>query len=372
MALLCLGACSSLPEDGPSAKGVTAGASAAGVKSYAIVDLDYRTAGIILANPPRIFATLVPATSPARNDLIREGDQLAVSVYEAGAGPRADSSRDSGGAEAGGQTYPRVVVDRNGEISLPFAGVVRVAGLTAADAAQAVRGALRGKAINPQVLVTVLSSQANMVTVIGEVKAVGRYPIAANGDRLFDLLAAAGGPTKPAEDVEISVIRGSQVVSAPLSLVMNNTAENIRLAPGDQVRLVYKPRRFSTFGALGHVTQAPIQEQTLTLAGALGQAGGLDNNTANAASVLLFRFERPEVARALGLTPDPALARVPIIYRLNLREPSGYFIAQTFEIQADDLIYVPRAGAAEMRKFLGLVTDISQVAYDVAVARVVR
>lgn len=372
MALLCLAACSSLPEDGPSAKSVTAGAGVPGARTYAIVDLDYRTAEIVRAHPPQILATLAPATSSARNDLIREGDVLAVSVYETGAGPRADSSRDSGNSESGGQSYPRVVVDRNGEISLPLAGAVKVAGLSSADAGQAVRNALRGKTINPQVLLTVLSSQANMVTVIGEVKSVGRYPIVANGDRLFDLLAAAGGPVKPAEDVEISVIRGPQVVSAPLSVVMNSTAENIRLAPGDQVRLVYKPRKFSTFGALGHVTQSPIQEQTLTLAGALGQAGGLDNNTANAASVLLFRFERPEVARALGLSPDPALTRVPIIYRLNLREPSGYFIAQSFEIQADDLIYAPRADAAEMRKFFGLVSDISQVAYDVAVARIVR
>jgi polysaccharide export outer membrane protein len=88
-------------------------------------------------------------------------------------------------------------------------------------------------------------------------------------------------------------------------------------------------------------------------------------------SVLIFRFERPQVAKALGVQfPDvPGLKGVPIIYRVNLREPSGYFIAGKFEIFADDLIYVPTASSAELEKFLNLVNSAGQFVYDASVTK---
>jgi polysaccharide export outer membrane protein len=152
---------------------------------------------------------------------------------------------------------------------------------------------------------------------------------------------------------------------------MNDPDQNVRLAPRDEVRLIYHPRKYSSFGALTRDSEVAIEDDTLSLAGALSRTGGLDNLTANPASVLLFRFERPEVARALGLSPDPALPAVPIVYRLNLKEPAGFFVAQKFEVQADDLIYVPRADFAETRKFFELVNSLTQIGYDVAVARAV-
>jgi polysaccharide export outer membrane protein len=114
-----------------------------------------------------------------------------------------------------------------------------------------------------------------------------------------------------------------------------------------------------------------MEDEKVTLAGALGRTGGLDANTADARSVLLFRFERPEVAAALGVTAAPSPKGVPIIYHLNLRDPEGLFIAQQFEVRADDVIYVPRAGVAEARQFIDLVAAASSIAYNVRVTSVV-
>jgi polysaccharide export outer membrane protein len=87
--------------------------------------------------------------------------------------------------------------------------------------------------------------------------------------------------------------------------------------------------------------------------------------------VLLFRFERPEVAKALGVDFPyaPDLKGVPIVYRVNLRDPSGYFIANKFEVVANDLVYVPTADAAELSKFLNIVNSAAQLVYDAAVAK---
>jgi polysaccharide export outer membrane protein len=210
------------------------------------------------------------------------------------------------------------------------------------------------------------------VTVIGEVKAAGRYSLAPSADRLLDVIAEAGGPVRAPGDLAVAVVRGERSFTAPYPLLMSEPDENVRLAPGDQVRLLYRPRKFSTFGALGKSLQIPIEDDELTLAGALGRTGGLDTNAANPASVLLFRFERPEVAARLGVTQAPTPKGVPMVYRLNLRDPAGYLVANSFDVEADDLIYVPQADAAEARKFLQLVSTVAQISYNVRVTSIVQ
>jgi polysaccharide export outer membrane protein len=357
-----LGGCESLPHDGPSARQVEAGPAAGA--DYALVDLDYRVSQIVAANPARPLRVLADVSSDAPIDLIGVGDTLAVSIFEAGVGPS-----DAGAPEA--RIYS-LTVDRDGGVSAPFAGTIRVAGLTPAQAAVQIRQALRGRLIGPQVLVSVSGNLSNAVTVMGEVRNAGRYPLTAGGDRLLDILAVAGGSTRPGADAVVTVVRGNLSASTSLAALLADPAENVRLAPRDQVRVTHRPRKFSTFGAFARASQISIEDETLSLAAAISRMGGLDTNAAQANAVMVFRFERPEVARALGLTVPEGRAQVPVIYRLNLREPSGLFIANTFQVQADDLIYAPRADSAELKKFFELVSSISRVAYDVTVTSVIK
>lgn len=361
-----LAGCTTLPHDGPSANSIIEAAQEGA--PYALVDLDYRASQIVAAQPARALGALAPVSSAAPVDLIGEGDILSVQVFQPGMGPA--PSDENGAASDGGQSFPKLAVDREGRVSVPYAGDVRVAGLTATQAAQAIRTALRGRAVNPQVTVFIEANLANAVTVMGEVRTAGRFPLSANQDRLLDVLAAAGGSTKPAADTAVTVVRGSQSVTTTLAELMADPQENVRLAPRDQVRVTYRPRKFSTFGAFARASQVAIEDESLSLAGAMSRMGGLDTTTANASAVMVFRFERPEVARALGVAAPPAGDRVPIIYRLNLREPMGYFVANNFEVRADDLIYVPRSDATEVRKFFDLASTVSRVAYDIRVTSV--
>ena len=85
----------------------------------------------------------------------------------------------------------------------------------------------------------------------------------------------------------------------------------------------------------------------------------------------MFRFERPEVAQALGLNVASSAVRVPVVYLLDLRAPAGFFVAQKFEVQSDDIIYVPHADLAEARKFFEVVNEVSSVGYDIAVTNTI-
>ena len=150
-------------------------------------------------------------------------------------------------------------------------------------------------------------------------------------------------------------------------MVTTEASENVRLQRGDVVNVIYKPRRFSTFGALNAVTQVDMPAGPMTLTGAMSRVGGLDTRTANARRVLVFRVERPEVAQALGVTQPPTPRGVPIVYELNFNDAASVFAATNMQIMPEDVIYVPLAGAAEVRKFFEFVQTVTRVIYDVSV-----
>jgi len=361
-----LAGCSTLPRDGPSGRNVVQGASSperAG--DYALIDLDFALSERLKAAPPPSFSTLALASSDAPTDVIGVGDTLAVSVYEPGGG--LFSGMGTTTATSGAQMLPPLVVTRSGSVPIPFAGEVNVQGLTPSEASAAVRRALIGKVANPQVIVTIASNASNSITILGEVRNPGRQPLSSNHNRILDAIAAAGGPSRSLYDIDVRIQRDGRTYAAPMSVVTTEFNENVRLQRGDQVNLVYKPRRFSSFGAFNTVARSELPSGPLTLSEALSGVGGLDSNLANARSVLIFRFERPEVAQALGIQQAPTSRGVPVVYRLNLNEAEGFFIASNFQMQSDDVIYAPRAGAAEMRKFFEFVQSMTRVVYDVSV-----
>src|SRR5271154_5439748 len=82
---IALGACSSLPHDGPGARAFGKASPTADQKAgYARVDLDYRAAEEVEANPAPALAGLRADASVAANDRLGEGDVLAVTIFEAG------------------------------------------------------------------------------------------------------------------------------------------------------------------------------------------------------------------------------------------------------------------------------------------------
>ncbi|WP_426018875.1 polysaccharide biosynthesis/export family protein [Brevundimonas sp. DWR2-3-1b1] len=371
-----LGGCSTLPRDGPSGASVNAGATtASALGSYALVPLTYEVTERMKQVPPQFFGTLAAGSSDQPADVIGEGDTLAISIFDPsgslfggtlGSGS-SSSSRTNTTLSGGNQALPGAVVDRSGSVAIPFGGQVRVQGLTSTQAAAAIRRALVGKVANPQVLVSIAGNASNTVNVLGDVRQPGRAPLGVNSDRILDVIAAAGGSARTTDDLIISIQREGQTYTAPLSAVTTEFGENVRLQRGDVVNVQYKPRRFSTFGGLNAVAQVDMPAGPMTLTGAMSKVGGLNTNTANARRVLIFRFERPEVAQALGINQPATPRGVPVVYELDFSDAANVFAATNMQVMPEDVIYVPLAGAAEMRKFFEVVQSLTRVVYDVSV-----
>ncbi|WP_428060716.1 polysaccharide biosynthesis/export family protein [Brevundimonas sp.] len=370
-----LGGCSTLPRDGPSGASVDAGATTAStLGSYALVPLTYEVTERMKQVPPQFFGTLAAGSSDQPADVIGEGDTLAISIFDPSGslfggtlGAGSSSGRNAATMSGGNQALPGATVDRTGSVTIPFGGQVRVQGLTSTQAAAAIRRALVGKVANPQVLVSIAGNASNTVNVLGDVRQPGRAPLGVNSDRILDVIAAAGGSARTTDDLTISIQRGGQTYTAPLSAVTTEFGENVRLQRGDVINVQYKPRRFSTFGALNAVAQVDMPAGPMTLTGAMSKVGGLNTATANARRVLIFRFERPEVAQALGITQPATPRGVPVVYELNFNDAANVFAATNMQVMPEDVIYVPLAGAAEARKFFEFVQSVTRVVYDVSV-----
>jgi polysaccharide export outer membrane protein len=130
-------------------------------------------------------------------------------------------------------------VDEHGAITLPLSGVIPVAGLTAEQAGEAIETRLRSANIlkQPHVSVTVEQYTTQGVTVLGEIKNPGVYPLlGAHG--LLDIVSAAGGVT-PNAGKAITITHRDEP-DKPVTIQMDShpgssASFNVDLRPGDTV-----------------------------------------------------------------------------------------------------------------------------------------
>jgi len=256
-------------------------------------------------------------------------------------------------------TFPEQMVSFEGAINIPFAGMVPAAGKSPQQIEAEVARRLQGKANQPQVLVRVTRNATSNVTVVGEVSQSVRMPLTAKGERLLDAVAAAGGVRQPVGKMTVQVTRGDVVQAMALDTVIQDPKQNIVLQPGDVVTALFQPLSFTALGATGKNEEVFFEAQGITLAQALARSGGLQDSRADARGVFIFRYEEPLVLGVAGenlpLTQD---GKVPVIYRVDLKDPRSFFVAQGFPIRNKDVMYVSNAPAAELQKFMNILTSV--------------
>ncbi|VWB54440.1 capsular biosynthesis protein [Burkholderia lata] len=145
----------------------------------------------------------------------------------------------------------------------------------------------------------------------------------------------------------------------PLDTVIRDPHQNIPLRAGDVVTALFQPYSFMSLGATGKNQEVDFETQGITLAQALARSGGLEDSRSDAQGVFIFRLES---ADALSWPKTPvrttAEGKVPVIYRINLRDPNSFFALQSFVMENKDLLYVSNAPVTEVQKVLNLVFSV--------------
>lgn len=361
-----LSGCAIMSAAGPSSRSVN---RAEGVvmennASIKIVDVSDAVARRVIASQQQHLFSESLGDGYAAGSIIGRGDVLDVAIWEAPPaalfGSVGTDSRLGGSVStARGTALPEQMVNADGRINIPFAGSVMAAGRTSLQIERDIAGRLAGKAHLPQVIVRLVRNANSNVTVVGDVTTSARVPVTAKGERLLDILASVGGVRQPIGKMTIQITRGQRNASMPLGAVIRDPRQNIRLQPDDIVTALFQPFSFTALGATGRNEELAYEGTGLTLAQALGRVAGIQDQRADVKGVFIFRLEDPAALddatrQTARLTPD---GKVAVIYRINLKDPATFFVAQSFPIHDKDVLYVSNAPLADIQKFVSVISS---------------
>jgi polysaccharide export outer membrane protein len=155
--------------------------------------------------------------------------------------PSAESGGGGGGNSSQGQQFR---VEQDGTVALPVIGRVPVEGLTRAEAASKIEGLYRKNLLrDPIIDVKIVNLK---ITILGEIKSQGNYPLIKDKTTLVEMIGEAGGLTERANEKNVEIIRGSQdnpqVTRIDLSDIKSLTDPATILQNGDVIYIAQNRR----------------------------------------------------------------------------------------------------------------------------------
>jgi polysaccharide export outer membrane protein len=350
--------CSALPSAGPSV-----------ATSYSAINPPAKVPHAVVNVTPDVVRVL--GTSRERSGFgsfrgpgaakirIGVGDVVGVTIFEASPGGLfipLESTNSAGNFV----NLPDQKVDSTGNISVPYAGTIHVAGQEPAAIQRVIEQRLASRAIEPQAVVAVKNQSSSEISVLGDVNLPAKFQINASGERILDVIAKAGGPKQPGHETYVTLQRGKKKSTIYFPRLVREPSNNIYSLPGDTIYVYREAHAFTAFGASGENGRFDFAEETITLSDALGLAKGLLDGRANPGAVLVYRMEDRQTAAKLGVPMEKFTGdHIPVIYQFNLRDPGGFFLASSFQVCNKDVIYIGNAAVVQFLKLVDVVGSTS-------------
>ncbi len=221
------------------------------------------------------------------------------------------------------------VVDEEGNIFFPYVGMLPVKGLSASQVRFRLYQSLSKVLKNPQIDVKVTAFRSQKVFIAGEVRTPGITNITDVPMTLSEAITRAGGLLPTADDSRLLLTRGDRTWTLNFHEMMNKGGRygQLLLKDGDNIRVPGKDEEaVYLMGELKAPRAMPLFHGKLSLARALADSGGMDNLSAHASSVYVLRAGAAENAVD--------------VYHLDARSPAAVVMADKFELQPRDIVYV--------------------------------
>ena len=109
----------------------------------------------------------------------------------------------SGGSSPQGQNFQ---VEEDGNVALPVIGRVQVEGLTRQEASDKIEELYKKSLLKDPIIELKIVNLK--ITILGEVKTPGNYPLIKDKTTLIELIGEAGGLTDKANEANVEIIRG--------------------------------------------------------------------------------------------------------------------------------------------------------------------
>lgn len=324
------------------------------------------------ASPPKSAAVATGPSAVTPLAEVKPTDEAGAYRYRIGKGDILHIKQFvyviAGGSEGSGlsevpqidawRNYNGVLVDEEGMISFPYAGRLSVEGKTLIEARKALEQKLARYFKNPQVVMEVREFRGRRAKVTGQVNTPGEQILTYEPLTVLKALQNAGGAKETADLAAAQLIRadGKRETLDLFALYHRGDASQNRvLLEGDTLQLPDNHRnKVFVMGEVKKPQTQSIQGGRLSLAEALGQAEGMNPETASKTKVYVIRGA---ISESLLAQPEakPEAPLSATVYQIDLSSPEAYALAGNFPLQARDVVYVSPSGITEWSRFISQV-----------------
>jgi len=233
------------------------------------------------------------------------------------------------------------VVDNEGRVQFPFAGAIKLAGLTEDQARDQLSSRLAKYIATPNVTLRVQAFRSKRVYIDGEVRSPGLQAINDIPMTLTEALNRAGGLLPTADQSRLVLERGGARYRIDLRDLVQKGINpgTVMLASGDIVRV--HSRDESKVFVTGEVVTPKaltMHNGRLSLNEALGESGGVSPLSGDSRQIYVVRKAGEEVR----------------IYQLDARVTGALAMAEGFELAPKDVVYVAASPLANWNRSLSL------------------
>lgn len=343
VALLALAGCGSFFSGAGPTKGSIVRQAADTGTTYTLIPLSADTIVPFMRPPEAIPSSAVSPVLMTDIKLV-PGDALRIMVSDSSAEGALFAPLASGGT-----VFEKVRVSARGSISLPYAGHIKVAGLSLPAVEGAIRNQLKGIAADPQAHVELIGDLSGSVLVAGAVKNPGRFSSLEGPLTLLDAINQAGGPVLEPHLVKVVLRTGNQANTFSYEDLLAGL--NQPIPPHSEVIVERDRKRFVAMGAVGKPGLMDLPSKNPSLLEVLGSVGGLDEKSADARGVFVFRLSTPVVG-------EPVVSPKAQVFQLDMRDPTSIFLARQFLVMPEDAVYVTNASVYEFQKLISPIVQV--------------
>ena len=333
MASLVLSGCAYAP--GCYAKQDAAGAAPTGASRKDEISAEVKS----LFGTPRPY---IIGAGDILNIVVWDHPELAIAPAGAVATVGSDAAATASSVGNGYNVSPE------GMVQFPYVGAIKLAGLTEYQARDVLTKTLAKVIKDPQVTLRIQSYRSGRVYIDGEVRTPGLQAVNDIPMTLPEAIGRAGGYTALADRAAIAITRNNTTTTVNLPQLTANGVNptGILLGSGDMVRVMAREdaKVFVLGEVLRPVTQY-LRNGRLTLNEALGEAGGVNPSSADPRQIFVVRTAKLEQ---------------PEIYHLDAKSPLAYALAEGFELQARDVVYVDPVPLVRWNRVISLILPSAQ------------
>lgn len=235
------------------------------------------------------------------------------------------------------------IVRNDGTVYYPFINSIQAEGKTVSELRNDLQRALSRYLTDTQVDVNVQNYASQRVVFSGSFKNAGPQVLNNVPLSLIEAVSRAGGDDGSGNLAGLILKRDGHEYMLDIDTLNRKDSKlnGIYLKNGDQLHL--GNNRANKVYVLGEVNSPQVMTygtSTFTLLEALGNAGGLSQETANAEAIYVIRGAQERAQQ-------PAT-----VFYLNAKKPTAFLLARQFDLQASDVVFVGPSDITRWNRFI--------------------